>query len=74
MAEISPDLRPLTAEEAALTEAHPLPDGTPDAMVNKALLGSTTKCSNGYPTQPLACATPKMTAFTNRKSWPDIAQ
>lgn len=38
MTDEAADLRPLTAEEAALVEAHPLPPGTPDALVNKSQL------------------------------------
>lgn len=34
----APDLRDLTAEEAALVADYPLPDGVPDAVVNKAML------------------------------------
>lgn len=33
------DLRDLTAEEADLVARHPLPDGVPDGLVNKADLG-----------------------------------
>lgn len=32
------DLRPLTADEAALVASYPLPDGVPDALVNKSQL------------------------------------
>ncbi|MEP1612674.1 MAG: hypothetical protein ABJL72_12230 [Roseobacter sp.] len=38
MTEIDNDLRPLTAEEGTLTELHPLPEGVPDALVNKSQL------------------------------------
>ena len=41
MSDPTPDmdeLRPLTPEEAAKVEAYPLPDGTPDALVNRYLL------------------------------------
>lgn len=35
-----PLLRPLTAEETSLVEAFPLPEGVPDALVNKAQLAT----------------------------------
>lgn len=35
-----PDLRPLTADEVALVEKWPLPNGAPDALVNKAQLAT----------------------------------
>lgn len=38
MTDKAPDLRPLTAEEAALVAAYPLPENVPDALVNKAQL------------------------------------
>lgn len=38
MSDFEPDLRALTADELALTQHHPLPDGAPDALVNKTQL------------------------------------
>lgn len=38
MSDFEPDLRPLTAVEAALVERYPLPPGVPDALVNKTQL------------------------------------
>ena len=38
MSDEAADLRPLTAEETARVALHPLPDGVPDAVVNKSQL------------------------------------
>ncbi|MEM7724197.1 MAG: hypothetical protein AAF376_17775 [Pseudomonadota bacterium] len=64
-----PALRPLTADEVALCERYPLPDGVPDAVLNKAQLATALDTTETTISAWLRKGLPHEAAGTNGRSY-----